>query len=65
VNSTASAVLFEPVPATTGTRPPAVSTAISMTRLCSSALKVGDSPVVPTGTMPLLPSAICHSISSR
>ena len=27
--------------------------------------QVGDSPVVPTGTMPLVPSAICHSISSR
>ena len=28
-------------------------------------VSVGDSPVVPTGTRPLLPSAICHSTNSR
>src|SRR4029453_2863477 len=33
--------------------------------LCSSCDKVGLSPVVPTGTSPLVPSAICHSTMSR
>src|SRR5262245_2083747 len=33
--------------------------------LCSSCDKVGLSPVVPTGTSPLVPSAICQSTISR
>src|SRR5581483_1530439 len=37
----------------------------STTRLCSSCDSVGLSPVVPTGTRPLVPSAICHSTISR
>src|SRR5438552_1796249 len=45
----ASAVEFDPAPATTGTRPAASCTQISMTRLCSSWLSVADSPVVPAG----------------
>ena len=32
-----------------------------MTRLCSSWLSVGLSPVVPTGTRPCVPSLICQS----
>ena len=61
VSSTASAVEFDPAPAITGTRLPATSTQISTTRLCSSWVSVGVSPVVPTGTSPLVPCSICHS----
>src|SRR3546814_9950238 len=32
--------------------------------MCSSTLSVADSPVVPTATMPSVPSAICHSTSA-
>ena len=53
----ASEVEFEPVPAMTGTRPRAASMTSSTTRLCSSWLRVGDSPVVPQGTMPSVPLA--------
>ncbi len=38
---------------------------ISTTRLCSSWLSVGLSPVVPTGTRPCVPSAICQSTKAR
>ena len=44
----------------TGTRPFASSMQISTTRLCSSWLSVGLSPVVPTGTRPWVPSSICQ-----
>src|SRR5262245_39041319 len=37
----------------------------STTWLCSSCDRVGLSPVVPTGTSPLVPSAICHSTMLR
>ena len=37
----------------------------STTCLCSSCDRVGLSPVVPTGTSPFVPSAICHSTMSR
>src|SRR3569832_1997299 len=37
----------------------------STTRLCSSWLSVGLSPVVPTGTRPLVPSAICQFTRPR
>src|SRR5438128_2024701 len=37
----------------------------STTRLCSSWDSVGLSPVVPTGTRPLVPSAICQSTRAR
>ena len=40
-------VEFEPVPAITGTRRLAASMQSSVTRMCSSWLSVGDSPVVP------------------
>ena len=50
VNSIASRVEFEPVPAITGTRPPAISTQRLTNALCSSWFSVGDSPVVPQGT---------------
>ena len=41
------------------------STHHSTTCLCSSCDSVGLSPVVPTGTRPLVPSAICQSTMSR
>src|SRR5215831_3343076 len=63
VSAIASSVLFDPVPAMTGTRRFTTSTVNSMTRLCSSYERVADSPVVPQGTMPLVPLAICHSIN--
>src|ERR1700744_3111963 len=37
----------------------------STTLRCSSCDRVGLSPVVPTGTSPLVPSAICQSTRSR
>ena len=61
----ASAVAFAPEPAITGTRPAVCSMQISVTRICSSNESVGDSPVVPQGTKPLLPSAICQSMKFR
>src|SRR5690349_7255102 len=63
--SIASAVLLEPAPAMTGTRPFASSTQTSTTLLCSAWLSVGLSPVVPTGTRPCVPSAICQLTRSR
>src|SRR5436309_14759671 len=59
----ASLVEFEPAPAITGTRPLASATHHSTTRSCSSWLTVGLSPVVPTGTRPWIPSAICQLTS--
>src|SRR2546425_7203446 len=47
---------FEPVPATTLSRPRAASITTSTTRLCSSCESVGDSPVVPQGTIPSVPT---------
>src|ERR1700716_415754 len=61
----ASLVEFEPAPAITGTRPLASSTHHSTTSLCSSWFRVGLSPVVPTGTRPWVPSAICQPTSAR
>src|ERR1700754_5307472 len=61
----ASLVELEPAPATTGTRPLTSSMHHSTTRLCSSWLTVGLSPVVPTGTRPWVPSAICQLTSER
>ena len=58
-------VEFDPAPAITGTRPRACSTHHSTTCMCSSWDSVGLSPVVPTGTRPLVPSAICQSTRSR
>ncbi len=65
VNRSASAVLFEPVPAMTGTLFRTASTVISITRSCSSWERVVDSPVVPQGAIPSVPAAICSSISFR
>ena len=62
---TASLVELDPAPATTGTRLFAVLTQISMIRRCSSWLTVGLSPVVPTGTRPCDPSAICQSTKAE
>src|SRR4030081_3623644 len=61
----ASLVELEPAPAITGTRPFASSMHHSTTRLCSSWLTVGLSPVVPTGTRPWVPSAICQLTNPR
>src|SRR5262245_2128961 len=61
----ASWVEFEPAPAITGTRPFACSTHHSTTWPCSWCVSVGLSPVVPTGTRPLVPSAICQSTRPR
>ena len=58
-------VELEPAPAITGTRPLLSSMHHSTTRLCSSWLKVGLSPVVPTGTRPWVPSEICQFTSER
>ena len=54
-NSTASSVELEPVPAITGTLLLHSLTSISIIFLCSLWDKVGDSPVVPPGTTPLVP----------
>ena len=43
----------------------AASTTSWMTRRCSSLVRVGDSPVVPTGTSPSTPPAICSSTRRR
>src|ERR1700716_4170170 len=61
----ASLVELDPAPAITGTRPPASSMHHSTTRLCSSWFTVGLSPVVPTGTRPWVPSAICQFTKPR
>src|SRR3546814_5644180 len=59
-----SSDLFAPVPAMIGTRFFDSLTTRRMTSVCSSTLSVADSPVVPTATMPSVPSAICHSTSA-
>src|SRR5439155_16198678 len=64
-SSTASLVELEPAPAITGTRPLAYSMHHSTSRLYSSWLRVGLSPVVPTGTRPWVPSEICQFTSER
>src|SRR5687767_3341173 len=51
----ASRVELAPVPAITGMRLAARSTTRFTTPMCSSTLSVGDSPVVPTATMALVP----------
>src|SRR5438105_5012468 len=62
VRSIASSVEFEPVPAITGTPLPlAARMQMSITRLCSSIDSVGDSPVVPQGTRPSVPSLLCQA----
>ena len=49
------------MPAMIGMRPAQCSTAVLISRQCSSTSTVGDSPVVPTTTMPSVPSAMCQS----
>jgi len=53
-------VSFVPVPARTGTAPPASSTVISMTRSCSFGVIVTASPVVPHGTSTSMLLSICR-----
>src|SRR5690349_20262149 len=48
-----------------GMRPCECCTAMRISSLCSSKSTVGDSPVVPTTTMPSVPSDTCQSISLR
>ena len=55
VNDMASSVELDPVPAVTGIFPLVSLTHNSITLLCSSWFKVGDSPVVPAGTRPAAP----------
>ena len=62
VNSIASVVLLDPVPAITGTLLFTVLMHSSTIFLCSWWLRVGDSPVVPQGTNPCEPSEIDQSI---
>src|SRR5215813_10135739 len=64
VRRMASAVEFEPVPATTGTRFFTTSTTSLITCVCSSCESVADSPVVPQGKIPWVPLWICHSMRS-
>src|SRR5476651_668150 len=45
-------------------RPEENSTADSISLQCSATSTVGDSPVVPTITMPSVPSATCQSMSA-
>src|SRR5512133_1818850 len=59
----ASTVELPPVPAMMGMRLAVCSTAILISSQCSSTVTVGDSPVVPTMTMPSVPSAMCQSMS--
>src|SRR5919107_3885010 len=54
-------VLFEPVPATTGTRPFATLTTVLTTSRSSSSDMAGVSPVVPQGTRPWTPPWIWNS----
>src|SRR3954471_23727034 len=62
VSSIASSVELEPVPAMTGTPEPlAAAMQMSITRLCWIMESVGDSPVVPQGTRPSVPSLICQA----
>src|SRR3712207_7253049 len=56
-------VLLEPVPAMTGTRPPATLTTVPMTSLSSASVMDGVSPVVPHGTSPWMPCPIWNSTS--
>ena len=59
-----SLVELEPVPAITGIPPSTVFMVISTTFICSSWLRVADSPVVPHGTMQWVPESMCHWISA-
>src|ERR1051326_2520022 len=63
VSATACCVEFEPVPASTRQRLFAVVTASRITCSRSSCESVGDSPVVPMATTPVMPAAICASIN--
>src|SRR3990172_6671755 len=64
VRSIAAEVLFEPVPASTGTRPRAAATTTSTTRRCSAWESVAASPVEPQGTRPSTPAEIWSSTRS-
>src|SRR5215475_1307684 len=59
----ACCVAFEPVPASTRQRLFAFATARRITCSRSSCESVGDSPVVPIATIPVMPAAICVSIN--
>src|SRR5918999_2922619 len=61
LSSTVSRVESAPVPATTGTRPPAASTVASTRRRGSACVSVVTSPVLPPGTSPPTPAAIRRS----
>ena len=63
VASIASRVELDPVPARTLQRLFAIFTALLTTSSFSPCVKVGDSPVVPTATTPVIPATICASIN--
>src|SRR6478752_3081784 len=63
VSAMACCVEFEPVPVSTRQRLFALATASRITCSRSSWDSVGDSPVVPIATIPVIPAAICVSIS--
>ena len=56
-------VEFAPVPAITGILPCTYSMVFLITSMWSLKFKDGDSPVVPTATIPLVPLSICQLIS--
>ena len=58
----ASRVEFAPVPAMIGMRSGSVLHRRVDQQACSSKSTVGDSPVVPTTTMPSVPSSMCQSM---
>ena len=60
-----SSVRSAPVPTRTGTRPRAVSTTVRATSWRSSSSSERNSPVLPSGIRPWMPSPICHSVKRR
>src|ERR1700722_2353950 len=60
-----SEVLYVPVPAIIGIRPPAAKTPSLKIEICSSSERVGASPVVPHNTIASVPEAMCHSIKAQ
>ena len=61
LSSTVSRVESAAVPATTGTRPSAALTTVSISSLRSALVSVVNSPVLPPGTSPPTPASIRRS----
>ena len=64
LSSTVSRVESALVPATTGTRPAAASTVISVSCRRSAFVSVVNSPVLPPGTSPPTPASISRSTNA-